>query len=308
MNVLNKHTAAKPATSESSASDLPFDLAPVIPKGSVFTVIGQVHHWQLGFAGRINCTLRLSAGDLALSANRDTMSLDIADSTWVRAKLMHRHDDGPSMHVISAVATHSGPTNSWVPEAPYHRHVAMNEMRRLLSSLEPALQALFLAAMLDRQLQRRFFWRPAAADHHCYPGGLFDQSVVAAKLSSLADGQNECDRGLVTLASLLFDIGKANDMRLLPDRPRSWPRLDAHATTALRLRRPLDRLAQSRPQLASDLGDLLAKEGSPRTSQLTSRLHSLRQLVREAARVSWGPAHSFLAITTSTTTNPGAAA
>ena len=300
MNVLNQPTAAKPATA-SSASAVPFDLATLIPKGSVFTVIGQVQHWQLGFAGRISCTLRLSAGDLTLSANRDTMSLDIGDGDWVRAKLMHRHDDSATMHVISAVATHSEPTNSWVPEALYHRFDAMNELRRLLSTLEPALQGVFLSVMLDRQVQRRFFFRAAAADHHCYPGGLFDQSVSAAKLASCHDGIGAYDRGLATLASLLFDIGKAMDPRLQVDQTRCWPELQPHRGTATRLQSALTRLASSRPQLAADLVDVL--DGND-VLPATSPMSRVRRQVQQAVQQSWGPESCFLTVQT----NPGAKA
>lgn len=303
MNVLNPSTAA-PATHASS--DHKFDAASLIPKGLIFTVIGQVDDWKLGFAGRIRCTLRLSFGELQLSANRDTLPIDtIGGGDWVRAKLMHRHDEGVAMHVIGAVATVPTPDEtSWIPVALYHRHAAMRELRRLLSTLEPAWQALFMAVMLDLQVQRRFFWRPAAADHDCYPGGLFDRSVAAATLASQVGYTDERDRGLATLAGLLFDIGKATDMRLLDDRTRCWPELQPHVTTAARLKSPLTRLAKSEPLLAADLSDLLAGDGSPRTVQLTPRLASLRKQVRDAVCESWGPAESFL----STIIKPGAAA
>jgi hypothetical protein len=300
MNVLNQATAAKPAT-DSSASDVRFDLATLIPKGSVFTVIGQVRNWQLGFAGRISCTLRLSAGDLTLSANRDTMSLDIADGDWVRSKLMRRHDDSTTMHVVNAVATQSETMNSWVPEALYHRVEAMNELRRLLSTLEPALQGVFLSVMLDRVVQRRFFFRAAAADHHCYPGGLFDQSVAAANLASRSDAIDPRVRGIATLASLLFDIGKATDERLQFDRPRRWPELRPHPTTAPRLKSALTRLASSRPQLAADLVDVLdCNDVLPATSPLSDA----RRQVRLAVQQSWGPESSF----PTAQTTPGARA
>jgi hypothetical protein len=300
MNVLNQNAAAMPVI-RASASTVPFDLAALIPKGSVFTAIGQVKNWQLGFAGRISCTLRLTAGDLRLSANRDTMPLDIADGEWVRAKLMHRHDDSPKMHVISAVTTHSEPTTSWVPEASHHRHVAMNELRRLLSTLEPALQGVYMSVMLDRQVQRRFFWRPAAADHHCYPGGLFDQSVAAASLASRCDAIDADHRGIAALASLLFDIGKASDSRLQADGTRCWPELQPHHSTASRLKSVATRLASSRPQLAADLVEMLsADEVTPTTNRLTGLRSQVRQLVQQ----SWGPRTAFLTVQT----NPGAQA
>ncbi len=302
MNVLNPTTASQPSFSASEAALR--GPASLIPRGSVFTVVGQVHDWRLGFAGRIDCTLRLSIGDLALSANRDTLPLDLGDGDWVRAKVMHRHDGSDAMSLIRARPNAPAPgQTSWVPVALYHRHAAMAELRRLLSALEPGLQAVFLSVMLDTRVQRQFFWRPTAADHHCYPGGLFDQAVAAAKLASLAEYPDARDRGLATLASLLFDIGKATDTRLQPDRTRPWPELQPHVATASRLSGSLQRLAASQPELAADLCDLLAGDDPTRTARFTPRMTALRQQVREAVRLSWGPAHSFLSIA-----RPGAAA
>ena len=303
MNVLNQSTAEKP-TAESCALASTLDLASLIPKGSVFTVVGQVCNWQLGFAGRIQCTLRLSFGDLPLSANRETLSIDtIADGDWVRARLMHRHDG--TMHVIGAIAVGlaAGDT-SWVPAALYHRNAAMRELRRLLGTLEPALQAVFMAVMLDMQVQRRFFWRPAAADHNCYPGGLFDQSVAAAAAASRSRYDSERERGLCTLASLLFDIGKTTDVRLQADRPRCWPELHPHAATVARLSRTLSRLAQSQPVLAAELAELMAGDLTGPGLLFAPPVVFLRNRVRQAVQQSWGPAESFL----QSLTNPGAAA
>ena len=303
MNVLNQLSAAKPAT-EPFAVACTLDPATLIPRGSVFTVIGQVGNWRLGFAGRIQCTLCLSFGDLQVSANRETLSIDtIGEGDWVRVRLMHRHDG--TMQVIGAIA--AGPTagdTSWVPVALYHRNAAMRELRRMLGTLEPALQAVFMAVMLDTQVQRRFFWRPAATDHHCYPGGLFDQSVAAATLANRAEYDTERERGLATLASLLFDIGKATDPHLLADRARCWPELQSHSTTLLRLNRTLSRLAQTQPLLAAELGEVIAGDVLAPTELSPSQLIALRNRVRAAVQRSWGPAESFL----QTLTNPGAAA
>ena len=303
MNVLNQPTVSKPSP-EPFAVASTLDPATLIPKGSVFTVIGQVCNWQLGFAGRIQCTLRLSFGDMQLSANRETLSIDtIADGDWVRARLMHRHDG--TMQVIGAIAVKptAGET-SWVPVALYHRSAAMRELRRLLGTLEPVLQAVFVAVMLDMQVQRRFFWRPAAADHHCYPGGLFDQGVAAATLASRSEYDKDRERGLATLASLLFDIGKATDVRLQADRPRCWPELHPHASTVARLSRTLRRLAQSQPFLAAELAELIAGDLTAPSLLFTPRVVLLRSRVRQAVQQSWEPAESFL----QSLTNPGAAA
>ena len=303
MNVLNQPSATKLAT-DPCASAAVLDPATLIPKGSVFTVIGQVCNWRLGFAGRIQCTLRLTFGDLLLSTNREALSIDtIGEGDWVRARFMHRHDG--TMQVIGAIAVKptAGET-SWVPVALYHRNVAMRELRRLLGTLEPALQAVFVAVTLDRQVQRRFFWRPAAADHHCYPGGLFDQSVAAATVASRSAYDKDRERGLATLASLLFDIGKATDMRLQADRPRCWPELHPHASTVARLSRTLSRLAQSQPFLAAEMAELIAGDLTDPGLLFTPEVVLLRSRVRHAVQESWGPAESFL----QSLTNPGAAA
>src|SRR5659263_146050 len=55
---------------------------------SVITVIGRIEDWTLGWAGRIRCTLCLSIGDLPLTANRDTLPLEIQNGRWVRARVL----------------------------------------------------------------------------------------------------------------------------------------------------------------------------------------------------------------------------
>ncbi len=293
MNSLNHTTAAHPIYSNSAFP------ASLFPKGVVFTVIGQIHHWHLRWAGRIECGLRLSIGDLVLHANRDTLPMEIGNGSWIRIKLMHRHDGDSAMHVLSAVATVPAPgETSWVPVSLYHRSAGMRELRRLLSAFDPGLQGLFMSLMLDRQVQRQFFWRPAAADHHCYPGGLFDQSVGAATLAHAVPCSNEYDRNLVTLASLLFDIGKVSDGRLREDRSRGWPELQPHVTTSRRLKRPLELLEQSHPALARELAALLAGPEVP-IAPLTNRTAALRRQVQRAVHASWGPIDpSLVAITT----------
>ena len=268
--------------------------ASLFPKGVVFTVIGQIQHWHLRWAGRIECGLRLSIGDLVIPANRGTLPLELGAGDWVRVKLMHRHDDDATMHVLSAVGTVPAPgETSWVPVSLYHRQAGMRELRRLLSTLEPGLQGVFMSLMLDRQVQRQFFWRPSASDHHCYPGGLFDQSVGAAAMAHSAEYDNPHDRGLVTLASLLWDIGKVSDVRLREDHQRGWPELQPHAMTSRRLKRPLELLVQSHPALAREFAALLA---GPEASiaPLTTRTAELRRGVHRAAHESWGPVEPSL--------------
>ena len=291
MNSLNHTTAAHPIHSNAAFP------ASLFPKGVVFTVIGQVHHWHLGWAGRIECGLRLSIGDLALRANRDTLPMEIGNGSWVRVKLMHRHDENSVMHVLSSVATVPAPgETSWVPVSLYHRSAGMRELRRLLSTLEPGLQGLFMSLMLDRQVQRQFFWRPAASEHHVFPGGLFDQSVDAATGAYAASYSNEHDRGLVTLASLLWDIGKVSDGRLREDHQRGWPELQPHALTSRRLKRPLELLDQTHPALAQEFAALLARPEAS-IAPLTNRTAELRRRVHRAVHESWGPVEPSLLAT-----------
>lgn len=294
MNSPTPSTAAQPIHSNAAFP------ASLFPKGVVFTVIGQLHHWHLRWAGRIECGLRLSIGDLAIRANRDTLPLELDNGSWVRVKLMHRHDEDSTMHVLSAVATVPAPgETSWVPVSLYHRQASMRELRRLLSTLEPELQGLFMSLLLDVQTQRQFFWRPAASDHQCFPGGLQDQSVLAAAIANSAQYDNPHDRGLATLASLLWDIGKVLDGRLRGDRSRGWPELQPHATTSWRLKRPLERLGQTHPALAQEFAALLAGPDAA-IAPITNRTAALRRQVHRAVQESWGPVDPSLvaAITT----------
>ena len=297
MNALNTTTRSQPTPSTNS------DPITLFPLGSVITVVGPVKDWTLEWAGRIRCSLELSIGNLKLRANRDSLPLDIQDGTWVQAKLMRSHSDVSTVHVLSAVATNPAPgQTAWVPTSLYHRSVGMRELRSLLSTLEPALQGLFMTLMADAQVQRRFFWRPAAADHHCYPGRLFDQSVAAAKVAHQGQYADERERGLVTMASLLFDIGKVFDARLEYDRTRTWPRLQPHPLSERRLERPLTRIARQQPELAADLRELLANDPIG-TGSGAARMAGLRTHVHTAIQKSWGPTMSLLEAT-----QPGAQA
>ena len=294
MYTLNQPSATRPNLSNAAFP------ASLFPTGVVFTVIGQIHHWHLGWAGRIDCGLRLSIGDLVLRANRDTLPMELGNGSWVRVKLLSPHNYTSAMHVLSAVATVPAPgETSWVPVSLYHRMAGMRELRRLLSTLEPGLQGLYMALQLDRQLQRQFFWRPAASDHHCYPGGLFDQSVRAAARAHSAQYANSRDRGLVTLASLLWDIGKVSDGRMQEDRSRGWPELEPHAATNVRLKRPLELLEKSHPALAKEFAALLAGPDAA-IAPITNRTAALRRGMHRAVHESWGPVEpSLVAINTS---------
>lgn len=274
----------------------------LFPRGAVFTVLGDIHDWRLGWAGRISATLRLSVGDLPFAANRDNLPLDIGQGSRVRIKMRRRHrDDESPIQVLSAVAMAAqepGET-SWIPTSLFHRNAAMAQMRRLLSTMEPGLQSIFMSAMVDAQVQRRFFWRPAAADHHCHPGGLLDQSVAAARLAHEGTYANERERGMATLACLLFDLGKVFEERLEPDEARLWPELQPHAQTSRRLQAPLLRVAHQHPELADEFACLLGCDDLGRPVSDFPHLAPLRKRVCDAAQQAWALAQQRLPMTQS---------
>lgn len=260
----------------------------LFPRGATFTALGTVHDLRRDRAGNTDATLRLSVGDLPIVARPDTLPPDIANGSSARIKMRRRHrDDGQGVCVLSAIPSPREPDEtSWCPTALYHRHAGMLQLRRLLSTLEPALQGLFMSSMVDAQVQRRFFWRVGAGDHYCYPGGLFDMSVAAARVASQGAYASERERGLATLASLLFDIGKVFEERLEPDWVRLLPGLQPHAQTARRLQGPLLRVARMHPQLANDLAQLLGCH-EVASAEPNLRLVPLRKQVRNAVQKAW---------------------
>lgn len=70
---------------------------------AVITVLGCVHDWTLHWAGRISCTLRTSTGAISVSANRDTLPLEIKDGSWLRARLeLNQESFGPATTLLRA--------------------------------------------------------------------------------------------------------------------------------------------------------------------------------------------------------------
>lgn len=269
----------------------------LFPKGSVTTVFGTIVAWELGWAGRIYGHLRLSVGDVHITANRDTLPLHLGVGSSVRVRVMRTHsDDDPGLRVFGTVnaAAWEPSQTSWTPTALHHREVSMRKLRSLLSLLDPALQGLFMSLMVDAQVQRRFFWRPCASDHHCYPGGLFDTSVAAALAAYGDTSIPELDRGLAAIASLVFDIGKVFDDRLQPDTVRHWPALEAHPQTERRLARPLARLALVYPDCAEDLRRLFASRDEADVAHGPSRIGVLRGRVLRAVETGWALSTSGL--------------
>jgi hypothetical protein len=251
----------------------------LLPKGQVWTLLGQVQRLDLGWAGRLRCALKLSVGTLTVVGNRDSLPLDAQPGEWLRIKARRAYEDpAEDLHVISAIRTTPDSKTAWVPTALYHRAAAMQRLRALLQALPADLQLFFLLCMSDAQVQRGYFWRAAAADHDVYPGGLFDQSVRAAER---AYRTATASRELAAITALLYDLGKALDTRLQPDTPRLQQGLAPHALTARRVERALARLEPIYPQRVEALRGLLG--GVPPV-----HLVPVAAMARRAVEDSWG--------------------
>ncbi len=293
-----------PVTERPSGSGI--DLRDLCRYNSLVSVLACVENLQLDLAGRISCTLRHSLGRLAVFTQPDNDSLKLLNGNWVRAKLLLRRralsspdlqDAGACMLSFKPVfmAPHS-PGTVWLPTAAHFRLAHMHRLRVLLSQLEPALQAIFLSLMLDERVQRRFFTGLGAADHHCYPGGLFDYCVEAAEQAYCQQQFSLCERGIAALVCLLFDLGKVFDEQFRLDRLRvgsgllphpKTQRLIEHALTAVALFDPA-LVASVRLQLSPcDWTEWLAPPGITPT---------LKQCVHQALKCSWAfdrPAKDF---------------
>jgi hypothetical protein len=257
----------------------PVDIVELFRGESALTVIAQVADWKLGWAGRITCDLHLSIGALPVVANRDSLPLDVQNGDWVRARLLRRHGPPRELKLLGAIRVHPhcGQPAAWIPTAQYHRVAHMHRLLTLLSQLEPGLQAIFMGTMRDRRLERGFFSLPAASDHHCYPGGLFDQSVEAAERVFRAPHRSTRERDTATLVALLLDLGKVLDSRLAPDEPRLRAALGAHPTILPTLERALATVGQAQPDLVQAFRDLT----------VAPCMRHAAELMRDAVKTSW---------------------
>ncbi len=267
------------------------DLTDVLPRGPVTNVLGRIERIELGWAGRMECALQLSIGRLTVRLNRDQLG-DLAEGDWVHVRLRRAFDKDrshPSVFSIQPAAPQllQQGDAAWAPVVAHVRLAHQARLRTLLSRLAPELQAAFIAAMVDSRLQRRFLWRIGAADHHGYPGGLFDQSVCAAEIAYAQCHASEHERDLATVAALLFDLGKVGDRRLSADAPRSVGGLEPHAGTLPRLSQALQRLERVAPAVAGELQALLEKAPPDTSTGRGRRLQRLRIAVRQAVSASW---------------------
>lgn len=258
----------------------------ILPAGTVSTLIGRIDQWDLGFAGRISCVARLSFGDLQLKANRDTLPLDIRNGDWARLRIMRRYD-GSARLLSSCRIAPPAVEMAWLPTVRHHRFAQLLRLRSLLGRLEPAAQALFVAAMAEPRLQGRFLMRIAAIDQHCYPGGHFDQSVQAAGRAFHSSLTDERARGVTTLAALFFDIGKVLEPEIAEDIPRLGPSLEPHPKSRHVLRTACERAARFDPDLAADLLAQLATADWMTLDRDHMRDGRIRHVVLGAVAESW---------------------
>lgn len=289
--VTSRHAAGSTPSRRAVHSD-PFTIDPsaLFRHTAVITVIGRVEDWSLEWAGRIRCTLCLSIGDVQLTANRDSLPLDIQNGSWVRARLLlgpGSPGNATRLLGVTVVRPEQSAPTSWTPTVLFHRYDHMRRLRVLISQLEPGLQAIFMAVMVNAQMQHGFFYRIAATDHHTYPGGLFDHSIEAAELAYQQEHLGPRERGLSALTCLLFDLGKVSDDQIRTDRPRCGSTLEPHADTARHLADVLDSVARREPELVESLHALLARTDSKASPSWPSATEALRQCVHQALQASW---------------------
>jgi hypothetical protein len=261
---------------------------------SLVSVMGRIENLKLEGCGQQRCTLRTSIGDLQLHANRDSLPMEIGNGSWVQVKLrLRRGLTDPALSntsLVSAVAVKhfkGDPTTAWVPTVPNDRLEHMRRLRLLLTKMEPGLQALFMTVMVHDTVQKSFFMRIAAMDHHCYPGGLFDCSVQAAELAYQQKQFSLRERGTAALACLLFDLGKLSDELYRSDRLRCETGLEPHPNTARLLKRELDTMAHFDPALVAALGSLLAPFDWTEWVAPPGITPTLKQCVHQALKTSW---------------------
>lgn len=282
---MNSTPQTFPYEARSKPTTEPSDIGRLLRKGTVTTLLAQVQRVDLGWAGRLRCRLQTSIGELSVAGNRETVPLDLTCGEWVRVRVMRRYqEDTEPPTLLRLMRTCPDVTTAWVPTSLYHREAHMRRLRALLRRLEPSLQTVFMLAMSDAQVQRRFFWRVGAADHHGYPGGLFDQSVRAAELAQAQDYPSDHERGLATLAALLFDVGKVFDPRLASDHERKSAGLRPHPMTPLRLERALSAVEGMWPALPDQMRRLLAAPQAVGASAASARL---ARSVHAAVLQSW---------------------
>lgn len=252
------------------------DVARLHSPHHTFTLLGRVQRNQLRWAGQFVCTVQTSVGVLQVTGNRDVM-LGIKEASWLALR-MQRAQQG--VHVASWTLSSPLVHAAWLPSVPCAQPATLQRLRLLLGRLPPVAQAIFMAVMARGHTQRRFFNRAAALDHHCVPGGVFEQSVRAAELAYAAWHPSEAERDAASLGALLFDFGKLFDPLIGHDLPREGPELEPHVMTRSHVRPACDLMERCDGFLACTVGGLLI----PGFDKVNDPLY---QRVRHAVETSW---------------------
>jgi hypothetical protein len=260
-------------------------------KGTVSHFLARILRYELGFAGAARCRLRLSVGEVTVIGNRDTVPLTLNEGDCVSVRVMRSYrEDTPALRVMRMSPATSQCGVAWLPTTLCHRTAHLKRLLTLLAQLDPSMQAFFMTAMADAQAQRRFFWRVAASDHHCYPGGLFDQAVDAAELAFAHSHADHAARSVAAMGALLFDIGKVFDEKLSRDTGRLQQVLMPHRLTRVRLKRAYEAGDVLEPALSAEPVELLravleANPGSPVGGP--PQVGQLASCVRAAVERAW---------------------
>lgn len=177
---------------------------------------------------------------------------------------------------------------AWVPFHHCERESHMGRLRRLLLTLTPSLQTFFLVAMSSYHVQRHYFKRIGAADHHVYPGGLFDQAVEAAEIVA-AQRKNitPLEQELAIVATLLLDIGKVHDPFMRFDARRRRLAVAAHPYTEKVLAPAFKALRHLDARLADRLWALFGFKVEEGTEAPGYRVLYLQHLIGWAIGLTW---------------------
>lgn len=272
------HTPATPARA--------LNVADILVGGSVSTLIGRIGKHDFGFAGRIQCVVHLSFGDLALTTNRDVLPIEMGPGDWAQLRVMRSHSGEARLigaRRIDPPAVEMG----WLPTVRHHRFAMLLRLRSILGRLQPVAQATFVVAMSSPQLQSRFLMSLAAVDHHTYPGGLFDQAVKAAGRAFHASDLDERERDIATLTALFYDIGKTSGLPFDKDMDRACTDLAPHPRSRDVLTKATSRIARFDQALTDDLLAQFATASCMTAGRDRKRDARIRAVVRQSVVAAW---------------------
>ena len=276
-------------TDEPVIARSPINLHQLFRQSTVVTVLAQVKHLSVGLGGSILCTLELSIGSIVANTKRELVPILRLKNEWVIAKLLHTSSG--KFTLLSARETSmrkNGPTTAWLPRTESHRTAHIKRLRLLLSTMEPALQAIFMGVMATEAFEKTWLTRISATDHHTYPTGLFDHSVEGAEWMFKCSYLTPREQGVTALACLLFDIGKVKDEQYRPDAMRLRQGLAPHPSTAQLLSPTLACVAQHDKELVDLLKTVMGKLDWTEWISPPGIEWTMKQHMHDTVQWSWG--------------------